>query len=161
MNVTLSLHETMIAAYIGSCRQAGALNEGKRDKHGATADKAWSMHIEGAAGELAAAKALGIYWPATVGTYRDAPDLANLEVRTRSRHDYDLIIREDDPDETIYVLVTGRCPEFQVHGWLYAGEGKQEQWLQTYGNRRPAWFVPQGALRPIEHLHEQIDRRTA
>lgn len=150
--VTLTHTEMMTGSYVGAARQTQALDEGLRSRGFMTADKQWGIHIIGALGEKAAAKALGVYFSETVGTFHNGvPDLKGLEVRTRSKHDYDLLVRPDDDDDIPYVLVTGTGPEFHVWGWMTGAEAKQDRWSKTHGNRPPAFFVPK------EHLHDLED----
>ena len=150
--VTLDTPELKHAAAVGAARHVAAIVRGHRDQHGAELG-GWSIHIEGACGELAASKALGRVWPAFVNTYRSPQgDLGDgIEVRTRSRHDYELIVRVADPDRP-FVLVTGIAPFFRVHGWIMGGEAKRPEWLKPHGGREPAYFVPHEALRPMDEL---------
>lgn len=152
VNVTLTPAEQLVACQIGCLRQVSSLTAGLRDRHGAAKRDGWSLHIEGAAGELAAAKAVGRYWPASVNTFRGEADIPGAEVRTRSRDYYDLIVREDDEDDKAFVLVVGSMPNYRVCGWIAAGDGKRPEFLRTYGDRPPAWFVPQSALHPLTTL---------
>jgi hypothetical protein len=101
---------------------------------------------------MAVAKLLGIFWDGSVNTWK-AHDLPGLQVRTRSRHDYELLVRPGDDHQATWVLVTGRCPEYRVRGWIVGIDAKQKQWLHGYGGRPPAYFVPHAALRPVEELH--------
>lgn len=150
--VWLTPSEAHYAAMIGVARHIEALRANRPDRYGADEHDGWSLHIEGAAGELAAAKYLGVYWSAPVNTYSTGGDVGDLQVRTRSRHDYDLIIREKDRDEDRFILVTGKTPHFRLRGWLTGAEAKTPQYLKEYGGRSPAWFVPASALHPIEDL---------
>jgi hypothetical protein len=50
------------------------------------------------------------------------------------------------------VLVTGRCPEYRVRGWITGAEAKRAEWLRNYGGRPPAYFVPAEQLRGIEEI---------
>lgn len=153
MNVTLTEHELSLAVEIGKARHLSALRDGKNNAFGARKKDDWSMHILGATGELVVAKALGIYWSATVDTYKTKSDLpGGLEVRARSRDDYDLIVRANDPDDVPFVLVVGEDLTFRVPGWIWGREAKQEKWLKTYANRTPAYFVPQSALCGLDRL---------
>jgi hypothetical protein len=151
--VTLTPAEVMQAALCGVMRQAKSMHGRERNGYeGMDNYDAWSRHIEGAAGECATAKVLGRYWPASLNTF-DGPDLGeNIQVRTRSRPEYELIVRPVARDADLYVLVTGRIPQFLVCGWLLAREAKRECWLRPHGARPPAYFVPQAALRDIEEL---------
>ncbi len=147
--VSLEWHEVMLAAGVGMRRHASALREGRPDRHGFDGD-GWGSHVEGACGELAVAKLLNLYWNGSVDTFKDVGDVGTLQVRTRSRHDYELIVRRDDRGSDRFVLVTGKAPRFIVHGYMTAGEAQAHpEWLQTYGARPPAFFVPQSELHDL------------
>lgn len=156
MKVTLDWSELELAAAVGLRRQISSMRDQREDKHGFSGP-GWTIHIEGACGELAVAKALGRYWNGSVDNFRgpDIPDqevraaFGRIQIRTRSNAYYDLIVRPDDADQDVFILVTGRAPEFEVHGWIRGREAKQEMWLRTYGDRPPAYFVPQAALRRL------------
>lgn len=149
IRVILTPAELLVAATVGVARHIQALKERRPDRHGARCDDGWSLHIEGAAGEMAAARAMGRYWDAPVGTYRVGGDIGELQVRTRSDPSYELLIRPNDRDSDVFVLVTGRAPYFTVHGWITGADAKQAQWVKTHGGRPPAYFVPHAALRPL------------
>lgn len=148
--ITLTLAEVAMASEIGRLRQLAALKAKRADQHGFTGE-GWSEHIEGACGELAVAKALGRYWDGSINTFQ-ADDLPGLQVRTRSAHHYDLLVRPQDKDTALWIHVTGRCPTYVVHGWLPGHEAKRPEYLQTHGGRPPAYFVPASALRPLTEL---------
>lgn len=150
VRVHLEEYEVRLALYVASRRQEEAAGAGRSDRHGFAGD-GLAIHLLGTAGEMAAAKALNCYWGGAEGTFK-RPDLGGIQVRTRSRHDYDLIVRPGDADDEPFLLVTGTMPAFRVHGWLWGREAKQPQWLQTHGGREPAYFVPQAALRPLTAL---------
>jgi hypothetical protein len=133
------------------------VQKGLEDKHGFDGEP-WNIDIEGAAGEIAAAKALGVYWGASVNTFKVGGDVGGLEIRTRSKSEYELLIRDNDPDDSIFVLVTGRSPNFEVVGWMKGKDAKREEWKQTHGGRPPAYFVPQSELHSIESLKELISK---
>jgi hypothetical protein len=149
MTTTLTKYELDMAAVVGVRRNVSAVARGRQHQHGMSADDGWRAHIEGACGELALAKYLGKYWDGSVDTFRSMPDLGDIEVRTRSKPYYDLIIREDDDPSKVYVLVTGSAPDYEVRGWIRGEQARRDEWLQSYGGRPPAWFVPQDALTPI------------
>lgn len=142
------------AVKIGEQRQEEALVKNLPDKYGFDGVAGLAIHIEGACGEMAVAQALDIPWDATVNTFKSLPDLRNgIEVRTRSKSEYDLLVRADDKDDKIFVLVIRKGPQkFDVIGWILAKDAKQEQWIKTYGNRPPAYFVPKEHLLKIESL---------
>ena len=148
--VTLSWHEAAMASHVGWMRQLSAVKAGKSDCHGYDGE-GWSEHIEGACGEMAVAKMLGIFWDGSVNTWK-ANDLPGLQIRTRSRHDFDLIVRPHDDDQACWVLVTGRCPEYRVHGWISGADAKRPEFLKTYGGRPAAYFVPAEELHGVDEL---------
>ena len=151
IEVTLTLSEVMSAAVIGISRQLQSMKMNLTNQHG-TEGNDWQIHIEGALGECAAAKAIDRYWPATVGTFKMGGDVGMIQVRTRSRHDYELIIRKNDDMDASFVLVTGTAPTYRVWGWHNAGDARKDEWLRSHGGRPPAWFVPHEALRPLGEL---------
>lgn len=148
MKIRLTSHEMLMCGLIGLARHISALTRGLPDKNGHEG-VGWNNHIEGACGELAVAKALGVFWSGSVNTFKRGGDVGGIQVRTRSQPEYDLIIRDDDCDDDTFVLVTGQCPEYDVVGKILGHDGKQDIWRQTYGGRPAAWFVPQAALEPI------------
>lgn len=145
MRVTLTPYEIDMAAAVGVRRMVSAVSKSLADKHGYSGD-GWGIHIEGAMGELAVAKALNLYWDGSVDTFRRADISPNIHVKTRSNPDYDLIVRMSDPNEGVFVLVTGRCPVYEVRGWTTGKDAKRDEFLQTYGGREAAYFVPQARL---------------
>jgi hypothetical protein len=153
MNKLIELSSTEVGAgvRIGGLRQYQALYKGKHEAHGYNGDHGWQIQIEGALGEIATAKFLNIYWDSSVNTWK-TEDLRGIQVRTRSKDYYDLIVRKDDPDEDIYVLVTGRYGKYIIRGWIEGSKAKNPQWIQPYGDRERAYFVPQKLLNPMETI---------
>lgn len=150
--VRLEPYECQMAAFAGMQRQTSCLNT--PDSHGFVGDEGqgWNIHIEGAGGEIALAKALGMYWSGSVNTFKVGGDVGELQVRTRSQHYYDLILRPDDRDDDLFALVTGLMPNYLVRGWTYARDAKRSEFVQKYGGRPAAWFVPTHFLRPFKKL---------
>jgi hypothetical protein len=151
MSIRLTSYELALAASVGSRRQVAALKDGRPDRHGFEG-LGWDVHIEGAAGELALAKYMKWYWNGSVDTFREMADVGAVEVRTRSRHTYELLVRPDDSDDVVYVLVTGRAPEYAVRGWMLGRDAKRPEWFLAHGDRPRAYFVPHAALRPMDAL---------
>ena len=145
--VSLTWSEVFLVAMIGVKRQLGALKANKQDAFGFDGKNGWSIHIEGAAGEMAAAKALNRFWGGTINTYKIGGDVGgDIQVRTRSESTYDLIVREGDRNEDRFILVTGQIPLFEVVGWIKGADAKKPEFKKAYGNRLPAYFVPKDAL---------------
>jgi hypothetical protein len=150
--VRLTEMEMRIGCLVGSARHIESLQSARRDAHGKGADGGWTEHINGACGEMAAAKALNLYWPAHINNFK-GPDLSgpgyDIQVRTRSQSHYDLLVRDDDNDEHFFVHVLGQAPEYEVVGMMKGRDAKRLEWRQNYGERPPAFFVPREALVPI------------
>jgi len=159
--VILTMREVAMGAHCGIMRNIAAMAAGLEPANGFDEEKGddpWNIHIEGACGEIGAAKLLNRFWSPSVNTF-SAPDIGkNLQVRTRSRHSYDLYIRPktetyrgDNPDN-YFILMTGKAPRFIIRGYMLARDAQREEWIQTYGGRPPAWFVQQKYLLPWTDL---------
>lgn len=151
VTITLTWSECLLASQIGMLRQIESLKKGLPDKHGFDG-LGWDVHIEGAMGELAVAKYLGVYWSGSVNTFKNLPDVDSLEIRTRSKPEYELIVRENDSDDSVFVLVTGKCPKYTLVGCIPGAQAKSPQWRKTHGGRPPAYFVPHSALLPVAEI---------
>ncbi len=152
IEVVLTPEESTYACSIGELRHQEAIRQGRPDQHGAVGssyDAGLKMHQDGAAGELAAAKALGRPWAATVNTYKRGGDLGeNVQVRLRRKLYYDLIVRKGDRPDDYYILVLRELPatKFWVVGWIQGKDAQRDEWWNNYGGYGGAWFVPQNCL---------------
>ena len=137
-------------------RDGSARRQGRKDKHGASSDpaKGLGLHLLGVLGELGVARFQHLDdWVPSVDTFKSMPDVEDFEVRCRSRHPYDLLVRADDEAAKRYVLAT--CEEIRevyVWGWTWGHEAKQERFLAAHGGREPAYFVPKDDLQPLDLL---------
>jgi hypothetical protein len=149
--VELSWFEVEMAAIVGVRRRVEAeFREGRHDLY-ATPDEVepssnWQTQIEGAIGELAFAKALGRNWNGSINTYRRGGDVGAVQVRTRSRHSYELNVRTHDRDEDYFVLLTGQAPKLCLRGWIRGADAKRADWLKDHGGHGAAYFVPHSEL---------------
>lgn len=151
MSVSLEWYELSRAALVGVSRNVEAMRMGCQNRM--PINDEWSIHVLGACGECAFAKATGRYWSGGVNTFRASADIGgSIEVRTRSKHTYDLIVRDNDSDSSAYVLVTGGPKDFVVHGWIRGADAKCGEFLANHGNHGAAYFVPKSALRPLSEL---------
>ena len=145
MNVSLSVQEMASAAMVGVRRKVMSLN--RKDNTGVEKSN-WTNEIEGAMGECAVAKGLGIYWSPEVNVFK-VPDVGMLHVRQTNHERGRLIVRPDDPDG-VYVLVRGSLGSYEIVGWKYSSECRQDKYLASPNGRPAAWFVDD--LEPIEAL---------
>ena len=155
--VALNEQERAMGAKEGAARQDDAVRRGLKDKYGFQGDPL-EIHVNGARGEIGFAKVVGAPWRSSVGTFKSGHAVGKLQVQTRSRHDYELIVRpEDRPVESEpFVLVLGNFSLFAVIGWIIGRDARRDEWRQTHANRPVAWFVPQEALRDISELSPEL-----
>lgn len=126
-----------------------------RNKGAWRGDKALEIHLLGAAGEMAVASYLGLkeHLYKETEAKRGSADLPdNIDVKTRSKASYDLIVQKGESPDKRFVLVTIQEQKTLIHGWCYGYEAMQEQYWADPARGRPAYFVPKEALKPIESL---------
>jgi hypothetical protein len=151
ITIELSEQEALLAAIIGVQRHYRCEIRGSKQMHGFESSGIDSLanDVHGAGGEIAAARALKLYWPATVDTF-GKPDLGeNTQVRTAQKDHYCLIVRESAKQNEIYVHVTGRLPFYKVWGYIKASDAMDEQYKKAPNNREPAYFIPADKLTQI------------
>lgn len=152
MKVNLEWYEISRAALVGVSRNVEAMRKGLQNAR-PISESDWHIHILGACGEVAFAKATNRYWSGSVNTFKTGGDVGgHIQIRTRSKSNYDLIVRDNDNDDDIFVLVTGGPAEFDVKGYMRASDAKAEKYKANWGNYGEAYFVPQSELRPIRDL---------
>lgn len=151
IEIILTEQEMLMAAVVGASRHYESYAKGRVNSHGLKLeDSSVGAHIEGAAGEAAVARFLGRYWGGERGTFKAADIGSRLQVRTRSKHTYDLIVRDDDADDHAYVLVTGHAPVMDLRGWLWGHDAKRPEFRKNPGDREEAWFVPASRLKAMK-----------
>jgi hypothetical protein len=149
--------ERRLAMEEGMRRQS--VNEAKglrgRNKGPRFGDKALEVHLLGAAGEMAVASYMGLkeHLYAEREARRGSDDLpGGIDVKTRSKHKYDLLVqRRSDPGKK-FVLVTIENQKTLLHGWCYGSEAMDEKYWADPARGRPAYFVPKTVLRSMESL---------
>lgn len=156
MKVKLTLAEMMLAAQVGVMRQVNNKKHGRSHRYGATDSNAWQIAIEGALGEAALAKALGVYWSGNIGRL-SAADVGGIEIRTTPYRQGCLILHPGDQDEAAFFLAVGCQGDYEIKGWIRGAEGKQDRfWKDPTGAGRWAFFVPQGELRGVEMFNSEL-----
>jgi len=155
MKIELTRSEFFQASMIGLMRNLTNINQGRKDRFGAEKMDGWGIHIEGACGEAAVAKAMNVFYNGNMGdlTACDVNNSErNIEVRTRAQDWHDLIIHPSDKDDSAYILITGKAPSFTIQGWILGMNGKQQEFWKDPAGGRPAFFVLKSKLRPINEL---------
>ena len=162
IRVNLSPQHLQIAEAEAERRQGVNSRLGLKGRNGGAANgnKALDMHRLGTMGEVAVAVHLGLeaYLFSEQTAKRGSPDLpGDIEVKTRSRHSYDLIVQRDERPDKKLVLVTIQNGMVFIHGWCVAGDVMQERFWSDPAGNRPAYFVPKNNLRCIHELQELLN----
>jgi hypothetical protein len=141
----------------GLRRQGFNESKGLRGRNGGAwkGSKALDIHLLGAAGEVAVASYLGMkeHLFKETEARRGSDDLpGGIDVKTRSKTSYDLIVQKNEAPEKKFVLVTIQDQKTLLHGWCYGHEAMQERFWADPARGRPAYFVGKEHLRPMETL---------
>ena len=150
--VTLSLAEMLHGTNLGVIRMYESHNHGGKHKHGfynSNLDPL-CMNVQGAIGEIVVAKVRNLYFMPTVNTFKAADIGSNVQVRLRTKHEWQMIVRDDDDPDHIFVHVTGSGPVYCIRGWAYGKDVMKPEYRQNHGNRIESWFVPEEALKPFQ-----------
>jgi len=159
ITVRLTWSEQLTAAHVGAMRRIGAMASGRPEPYGTPADL-WAVDIEAAAAELAVAKAVGLFWPMATRPDRNlAGDVGPFQVRHTTRENGRLILHDRDSDDAAFVLVRGSIPSFDVVGWIWGADGKDQR-FRFKGDGRPAFFVPETDLVSIHATSDLPTSRT-
>jgi len=156
ISFVFTAEERQAAMEEGMRRQSVNEARGLRGRNGGASfgSKALEIHLLGAAGEMAVASHLGMksFLYQASEAERGSCDLPNIDVKTRSNARYDLIVQKNEDPNKKFVLVTIENRQTLLHGWCYGHEGMKEIYWADPAKGRPAYFVPQSALRPMEAL---------
>lgn len=111
-----------------------------------TTDLDWNEY-QSTAAEYAVSKGLNRHWP--LGGPEVEADVGHkIQVRWTKHETGRLIVHNRDRDDQCFVLVTGESPVFQLRGWCWGREAKDDAHWNDKA-RCPAFFVSQDKLRPI------------
>jgi hypothetical protein len=156
ISFVFSEEERRLAMEEGMRRQGVNEAKGLRGRNGGAwkGSKALDIHLLGAAGEVAVASYLGLkeHLFKETEAKRGSDDLPGIDVKTRSKASYDLIVQKREDPKKKFVLVTIENQQTLLHGWCYGEEAMQEQYWADPARGRPAYFVPKVALHSIGSL---------
>ena len=82
----------------------------------------------------------------------------NIDVKTRTRHYYDLLIQLDDEPWKVYWLVTLENKQFNIHGWTTPNMEKKSDWILEPLAGRRAYFIPKKELKRPEEFWDYHDK---
>ena len=104
-------------------------------------------------GECAFAKWRGVYWEGSVNNAwsERSTDVDGFEVKTRSRHHYELPVELKDTNiDKKWALVTGVNGRYRIHGWVVPRPHLLDKYKDVkVPGRDPSWFIPQSLLEPF------------
>jgi len=147
VEITLSTPELFVGASVGNMRRIASMQNGNnKNKHAHKSD--WATDADGACAEMAASKYYGIYWEPHVNVFHERPDLSNgYNVRSTCHASGRLIIRPNDSEDHLFILVICKAPTFRLVGAIVGKVGKQVDFFQKgdFGEG-DAWWVPQDWL---------------
>ena len=141
----------------GMRRQQVNEARGLRGRNGGAwqGSKALDIHLLGAAGEVAVASYLGLkeHLFKETEAKRGSDDLpGGIDVKTRSKSRYDLIVQKQEDPNKVFVMVTIENQRTLLHGWCYGHEAMKEEYWADPARGRPAYFVPKEALHSMDAL---------
>lgn len=156
MRVALTTDEIVSYGAMGLARCAEALEKRRVGAHGFDRNhERWQIDVEGVLCEAAAAKALGRAYEqqgelgqldALIGDIAPGVQVRGTKYATGS-----LLIHDRDPDDHVFILVTGIYGVYDLRGWIWGREGKKKSLWKEYKGRGAYW-VPQEKLRPMNTL---------
>ena len=160
--VSLTPAELSIGSTVGLQRQLKCLQNSRTGKSlenyeenwGSPGKKGlWGNSIEGALGEFAVAKYLGLYPSGIAG--KDSTDVGeHYEVRTRPHPLDELFLKKRDKKDKYYILVIGSYGIYNLKGWISALEVfDHEEWYHdNNGKTSESYWVPDEHLNLIDTL---------
>ena len=165
-SVKLSEREMLLAASSGVQREVECLrglnggesvvSEYEKNNNQIGPGGLWNNHIEGAMGEFAVAKFLGLY-PGAI-TDAKATDVGeHYEVRTRPLRYQELFIKKDEKEDKYYILVQGSYGRYTICGWISAYEvfTHRDWYHNNEGKTSHRYWVPNEFLYSIETLPKE------
>lgn len=107
----------------------------------------------GALAETVVRKYLGLSLELPMKTYGEPDIPPDIEVKLIGDEHYGLRIYPDMPDlwRVVGVVIPRGCERdlsYRIAGWLHAGSGKREAFLNAPHGGRPVYWVPQNLLLP-------------
>ena len=159
MSVQIVLTDDQLEAVKTEAGRRQSVNEARglkgRNRAPHKGADALRLHYLGCMGEMAVASYLELtdYVFQATDAVRGSTDLpGGLEVKTRAKHNYDLLVQLDDDPSKIFVLVTCENETVQIVGWIRGHEAMRKEYGREFVRGRPCYAIPQKCLNSIETL---------
>jgi hypothetical protein len=150
--VTLTKDELLTVAIVGVQRGVYSKAANASPRYGIKEEDSWQSVVVGTIGEYVLAKHTGTFWSGALGDYQ-AADVGQWQVRTTPYPHGHLRMHRKDSSESAWVLITGSFFVYTIRGWIWGKDGKKDEyWGDKFNTGRPAFWVPQDVLNPIETL---------
>jgi hypothetical protein len=135
-----------------------------RNRAPAKGDTALQLHRLGCIGEVVIASFLGLekYLFEAQEAIAGSDDLpGRLEVKTRSKYNYDLLIQLNDDPTKLYVLVAYERDKnknlAKIIGWVRGGDVMKSTFVREFVRGRPCYAIPHSLLKSPETIKAEID----
>jgi len=154
--ITLTEEDIDRAARVGLLRMKESIRKGHKDRKQRKSEaERLGVDIIGAFGELSMCKIMGWEWSGSVGSYKGPDAKQNIEIRTRTNWNHDLIVKPYDNMDHVFVLVIGSAPTYEAVGWITGREVEAKFEIKDPGGgfSEPCFFVPQSCLHPIDSIY--------
>lgn len=125
--VKLTDNDLRVSAHVAFDRGLPSILQGLRNVNGGK-DDPFLRHVYGAIGECAFAKFANIYWDGSVNRFNGmGQDVGDFQVRARSAKNLPMIIRPNDKDNDLFVLVqmVNGLREWNIAGYISGKRGKE------------------------------------
>lgn len=153
--ITLEWFELKFASTVGIERRMESIRSKRIPMFPYSPSEYWTRDIEGACGEMALAKFLGVFWNGSVNTFKLGGDVGKIQVRTSSKESAELFVYESAKDDDIYVHIIGSAPTYDIRGFISAREAKSKEFWRA-DSRKPAFFVPKENLVDSIYLKDKL-----
>lgn len=146
--VELDYVQILEGLQVGAARRLKSHFNGYRQTAGET--PTWDADIEGALAEMAFSKWAGVFFGGSVGQFKEADVGNTIAIRHTRWPNGRLILREGDPLEHHYILLTGGYGKYTIAGHIPGYRAKQSKFLSKPDPARPECYaVPQAELEPV------------
>ena len=151
--ITLTEIEAAKAGAVGLLRRYRSQLRGFGNKKGQDPEKAMRQDVHGAQGEKALANFLKVEFCEDMEVFK-GPDVAGYQCRQTDFHKNMLLLRNDDSNDSVWVLVTGIFPRFWIRGWAFGHEVKEHGIEGDCGvdHRPTCWRLPTNKLHPMNEI---------
>jgi len=158
--IEIAITDEMLNAAEAEANRRQTSNEAKRlkgrNKAESSGQKALEMHRLGALGEIIVADYLGLRDQVFTAKkpVKNSYDLpGQIDVKTRPKHNYDLLVQIDDDPSKRFVLVTVESDQSAyIHGWADHEIVKSHAQVKNYRWNRPCYAIESKNLKPINKL---------